>query len=189
MARALRAPLLLCARWALAYLLRASRARRENHCLLHLGRARIHIPRQRALKNYKSKRRMERAVLEHEKKSKLELWSEGKLYTGKPEPGLFYVSDLAWERKRMLASGRSPKVTLRDMTTVGQLSYQCVQAVDGCTGLCRIREEPPYARECEEWLQNLPLDMQYRGERLPALALNVFLERAAPRAQRSRTSC
>ena len=87
----------------------------------------------------------------------------GKAIHGKPDPGLFHVSDLAWERKRMLASGRSPKVTLRDMTTVGQLSYQCVRTVDGCTGLCRIREEPPYARECEEWLQNLPLDMQCRG--------------------------
>ena len=70
-------------------------------------------------------------MLEHDKKSQLELWSEGKLHTGKPEPGLFYVSDLAWERKRMLASGRSPKVTLRDMTTVSQLIYPRVQAGSG----------------------------------------------------------
>ena len=75
----------------------------------------------------------------------------------------------------MLESNRSPKVSLRDMTTVGQLSYQCVQAVDGCTGLCRIREEPPHASLMAEWLERLPLDLEYRGERLPALALSVFL--------------
>ena len=61
------------------------------------------------------------------------------------------------------------------MTTVGKLSYQCVKAVDGCTGLCRIREEPPHASAMVRWLEHLPLDAEYRGERLPALALSVFL--------------
>ena len=50
----------------------------------------------RSLKNYKSgPRRTERVVLEHEKKGQLEPWSEQKLYSGKPEPGLFYVGGLA----------------------------------------------------------------------------------------------
>ena len=75
----------------------------------------------------------------------------------------------------MLESGRSPKVSLRDLTTVSQLSYQCVKAVDGCTGLCRIREEPPYASAMVEWLARLPVEAEYRGERLPALSLSVFL--------------
>ena len=63
-------------------------------------------------------------MLEHEKKSQLERWSEGKLYTGKPEPGLFYVSDLAWERKRMLASGRSEMVPASIKRQTAKIRYK-----------------------------------------------------------------
>jgi hypothetical protein len=144
-------------------------------CYMHDGHAYLYRD-GRALKRFRSEPpRQERAVLEHEKKSQLEPWDQLKMYSGTPEPGLFFVSDLAWERRRMLESGRSPKVSLRDLTTVSQLSYQCVKAVDGCTGLCRIREEPPHASAMVEWLARLPVEAEYRGERLPALSLSVFL--------------
>ena len=92
-------------------------------CYIWDGHAYIYRD-ERALKNYKSERRTERAVLEHEKKSQLEWWSEGKLYTGKPEPGLFYVSDLAWERKRMLASGRSEMVPASIKRQTAKIRYK-----------------------------------------------------------------
>ena len=83
-----------------------------------------------------------RPTLEQEAKQKLEPWSTRKLWEGRPEPGLFYMQDLAFERRQMLESGRSPQITLRDFVAISQLSYACVKALDGCTGLCRLREEP-----------------------------------------------
>ena len=73
----------------------------------------------RALKNYKKADHGARSEWCWSTKRRAS-WSHGasKSCSGKPEPGLFYVSDLAWERRRMLESGRSPKVSLRDMTTV-----------------------------------------------------------------------
>ena len=117
-----------------------------------------------------------RPIIEHESKCKLEPWSERKLWQGRPEPGLFYVQDLAAERQALLTSNRSPKVTLRDFTSVSQLSYVCVKARDGCSGLCRLREHPPHAQAMVDWLARLPLDRVYCGERLPSLSLSVFEE-------------
>ena len=130
----------------------------------------------RALKSYRSDApRSERTVLDHEKKKQLTPWTDQKFYNGTPEPGLFYVYDLAFTRAHLLERGRNPKVSLRDFATLGQLTYHCVEAVDGCTGICRIQEEPPHASEIVQWLQNLPLEIEYDGSRLPAIALRVFL--------------
>jgi hypothetical protein len=155
----------------------------------------------RALKSYRSENIQEddaplteqRRVLEQESRGQLELWSDQKLYPCAPQPGLFYVADLAWERKRLLASGRNAKVSLRDHATYSQLTYHCVKALDGCTGSCHIREDPPYASAMVQWLERLPLqNLQYRGERLPALALGVFLallkaKRRTPSAEEQTT--
>ena len=50
----------------------------------------------RVLKSYRSDApRNERTVLDHEKKGQLTPWADQRLYGGTPEPGLFYVHDLA----------------------------------------------------------------------------------------------
>ena len=140
----------------------------QGHCFMYRDA--------RALARYTMGAESTRPVIEQESKRKLEPWSSRKYWEGRPEPGLFYVNDLAAERRVMLESGRSPKVTLRDYTTISQLSYVCVKARDGCSGICRLREEPQYASAMVDWLSRLPLNRDYCGERLPSLSLSVFEE-------------
>ena len=59
---------------------------------------------------------------------------------------------------------------------IASLQYRCVQAKDGCSGMCIIRELPPEKNENEEWLGNLPRAIEWRGEGIPALAQKVMLE-------------
>ena len=76
---------------------------------------------------------------------------------------------------RLLESGRSPKTGLRDAITIGSLTYFCTQALDGCKGVCRIRETAPWVDEIRAWLGALPADIVYRGQRLPAMTQEVLL--------------
>ena len=70
----------------------------------------------------------------------------------------------------------SPKDTLKNGTEIASLQYRCVQAKDGCSGMCVIRELPPETNEIEQWLGNLPRAIEWRGEGIPALTPKVLLE-------------
>jgi hypothetical protein len=95
-----------------------------------------------------------------------------------PEPGHFF-DNLEMCRKKMLESGRSPKVALYGGSKVVSLKYQCTKAKDGQTGVCVVKEAIPDAKKLEEWLQRLPRQVDWHAERLPALthkALNELLK-------------
>ena len=97
-----------------------------------------------------------------------------------PKPGNFYHSDLDFVRKRMLESGRNPRIVLRSLAKIGSLRYQCVQGLDGSKGLCVVREMPLHSDEITEWLANLKrtsdVDVEFCGERLPAITQKVLLQ-------------
>ena len=170
-------PLFFCAAGCLlAYHEPPEKQGKAIACYLYDGHGFIY-KNARALANYRpaAEKRAGRTMLRHEVRSQLEPWSEWKLWDGTPAPGLFYVDDLAFVRRKLLESGRSPKVGLRDLATIQSLTYHCVKSLDGCSGACRIRELPPDAHEIQAWLQALPVDVEYRGQRLPSITQEVFL--------------
>ena len=104
-----------------------------------------------------------------------------------PRPGNFLHPDLYFCRQLLLDSGRNPRVTLRTLAELGALRYRCVEAVDGASGDCVIKEAPEDAEAIEGWLERLGRPVDWNKERLPALANRVFLallaaERRTPTA-------
>jgi hypothetical protein len=73
------------------------------------------------------------------------------------QPGWFYAWDVERARAQLMAEGRSPRPQLRDMSTLRGLSYRCVQKLDGCKGLCVVRELPAEAEAFKAWLSRLPI--------------------------------
>jgi len=118
----------------------------------------------------------EHEVLQNETQTKLPPVDDWQRFTGTPEPGLFFTFDLPATRRKLLESGSCPKITLQNGTEIASLQYRCVQAKDGCSGMCIIRELPPEKNEIEEWLGNLPRAIEWRGEGIPALSQKVLLE-------------
>ena len=68
--------------------------------------------------------------------------SEWQVWQNEPAVGYFWTVDLRAARRQLLESGRSPKVSLKSLCSWAALRYRCVQAVDGCSGWCVIRELP-----------------------------------------------
>ena len=66
------------------------------------------------------------ARLASDPKSKTPPWEEWALYDG-VKPGYFYTDDLFAVRRSLLESGRSPKVSLKDLHTPTALRYQCTR--------------------------------------------------------------
>ena len=75
----------------------------------------------------------------------------------------------------MLESGRNPTISLRNLAQYSQVTYKCTKKRDGEQGACVVRERPDDDEAIVDWLSRLPLDLEYRGERLAAVALKVFL--------------
>jgi len=117
-----------------------------------------------------------RPLLQQEHKSILPEMKEWKVLGWPVEPGFYFTDDLDAARKRLLESGRSPKVTLYKGTSIVSLKYMCTQAVDGSKGLCVIRQSIDHEGEIEAWLQNLPREVSWNAERLPALTHKVLNE-------------
>ena len=63
------------------------------------------------------------------------------------EPGHYFTSDLEVTRKKILESGRNPKVALYKGQRVTSLTYVCTQAVDGCKGTCVIQRAIDHEEE------------------------------------------
>ena len=93
-----------------------------------------------------------------------------------PKPGMFYTFNLSTTRRHLLESGRLAKITLKCGTEIASVQYRCVNAKDGSSGLCHIRELPAEKTDIEAWLNNLPRSIQWNGEGIPGLTQKVLLE-------------
>jgi 5-methylcytosine-specific restriction endonuclease McrA len=60
------------------------------------------------------------------------------------------------------------------MVDIGSLSYLCTQPLDGCRGMCVIRQLPQDADAIQRWLAALPVQLEYRGEGLPSITERIF---------------
>jgi hypothetical protein len=117
----------------------------------------------------------QRQVMQHEHRTSLPAMSDWKTWTT-PTPGHFFHYDLERARRELLASGRSPKVSLHKGARISSLTYMCTQALDGCRGACVIRKEIEHQEEIEGWLRRLPRPVPWNAEALPALTNKVFNE-------------
>ena len=55
------------------------------------------------------------------------------------------------------------------------LRYACVKALDNATGICVIRELPPDQQAIVQFLERLPIRVDWCGEAVPALTQKVLM--------------
>jgi hypothetical protein len=106
-------------------------------------------------------------------------WLPLDLSAGIPEAGHYAVGeeDIDATREYFLRSGRHPRVTLKDATTIKGMRYTFVRGKDpGRKGSVHIHTLPQHAREIQEWLARLDIGLPYRGEGLPGMAYKVLLK-------------
>ncbi len=96
--------------------------------------------------------------------------ADWKPWAGVVEAGHFFTPCLTATRRQLLESGISPKVSLRGCAEIGALTIQVGRKV------CVIRERIADRTRIEAWLERLPRDIAWCGERLPGLAQKVFFE-------------
>ena len=86
-------------------------------------------------------------------------------------------------RAWFLASGRSPRVILKDAGSVKTLMYTCT-ARDQAKGVVTIHCAPPEFEAIKLWLAELDLGLKYTGSGLPAISaqvLNLLVKRGKER--------
>ena len=91
-------------------------------------------------------------------------------------------------RAQLLAAGHSPRVMLRSSVEYSALKLRIKKGEP-----CVIRQLPEEAEVLEQWLQKLPLEMPYRGQRMASLAHEVLMqlikaERKQPDPETRRTT-
>ena len=103
-------------------------------------------------------------------------------WEGEARPGHFYAEDMDEARADLLKVGRHAKVTMRDEQSIKSLIYTFT-VCDDYKGVCVIHSLPQEWREIKAWIQNLPLNIAYRGEGLPNITWKVLqaLIRKRPR--------
>ena len=95
-------------------------------------------------------------------------WQHGQ----EPESGIFWTkTHLPTIRAQLLAAGHSPRVMLRSSVEYSALKLRIKKGEP-----CVIRQLPEEAEVLEQWLQKLPLDMPYRGQRMASLAHEVLMQ-------------
>ena len=134
-----------------------------------------------------SERKHVEIKLRGEPQTRMEPFSEWKQWAGVIGTGTFQCGDLVVARKQLLASGRSPRVTMRSITELSGLTYKCIESVDQCKGRMVLRESPEHAEAIQTWLKKLGDPIVYLGQRLPGVTLAVLLqlmtcERRTPKA-------
>ena len=77
-------------------------------------------------------------------------------------------------RAWFLQQHKSPKVLMKDEVKVRTLIYNIRKNEANGPGVCYIHSLPEYYDELQSWLQRLDVNLQYRGEGLPALSLKVL---------------
>ena len=113
-------------------------------------------------------------------KTSLPLYETWQEWAHEYKPGYFVADDLMKVRREMLESGRNPKVSLRNLAAYSQVSYMCTRKKDNEQGACVVRERPEDHEAIIDWLSRLPIDVDYRGERLAAITHKVFLQMLKP---------
>ena len=122
----------------------------------------------------------QRTMLQHEIRSSNPPFEDWKWWEGVVEASHFWVIDLNFTRRQLLEAGWNPKVILRGSSEIGGLSIPVGKKS------CVIKEHIQDAERIQEWISNLPREIEWTGERLPALTQKVFFELL--RAER-RTPC
>jgi len=69
-----------------------------------------------------------------------------------------------------------------NLAQYSQVTYQCTKKKDGEKGVVVVREKPEDNEAIIDWLSRLPVDIEYRGERLAAIRPEGF-----PAASEGRT--
>jgi hypothetical protein len=97
---------------------------------------------------------------------------------GLPPPGHYCVAEdeIGEVRGRFLASGRRPKVLLKDAFSTKALRYTFVRGRDTHKGVVHIHTLPEHATEIQTWLKALDIGIPYRGEGLPNASYKVLLK-------------
>ena len=114
-------------------------------------------------------------VLQHEIKSQLPPLSEWQEWKGEPSPGHFWTREsLQKVRVSLLKSGRNTRIILKGMTGISAIRYHCVVKKDDSSGMCVTRQLQTEAKQIRDWLDNLPVDVQYCGEGMAGITLKVF---------------
>ena len=92
------------------------------------------------------------------------------------EPGHFFVEDESINSVRgwFLQQQRHPRVVLKDELTIRCLVYTCSK-IDQVSGVCVVHAMPKESSDIMEWLQRLPVSIEYRGEGLPGITNKVLL--------------
>ena len=100
------------------------------------------------------------------------------LLDGLPEAGHYAVaeSEIDEVRGTFLASGRRPKVLLKDCFSTKALKYTYVRGRDKLKGVVHIHALPEHATEIQAWVKALDLNLPYRGEGLPNMTYKVRLK-------------
>ena len=82
-----------------------------------------------------------------------------------PEAGHYSVaeSEIDDVRGMFLASGRRPKVLLKDCFSTKALKYTYVRGRDKLKGVVHIHALPEHATEIQAWVKALDLNLPYRG--------------------------
>ncbi|WP_353213255.1 AAA family ATPase [Rhodovarius sp.] len=121
----------------------------------------------------------ERAVLKAEHQGETPPFSAWGEWQGELAPGHFYCSDLRKVRQELLERGKNPKVSLKSLCTWAALRYRCTMAAEGVSGWCVIKEVPQDFELMKAWCEKL--GVEYRGQGLPSLTLEVFQHLLGPK--------
>ena len=92
-------------------------------------------------------------------------------------PGHFWVTDedgIDAVRRWFLEVGRSPKVLLKDERRARALVYHLRKKLDGSAGVCYVHELPKDAEKLVRWLEKLDIGLEFCGQGLPSLSLQVL---------------
>ena len=141
----------------------------ENHCYFYgCKKARRALMKRQARPSEKVRREC--------KSSKTPPFAEWLPWLGEFAPGHYYApeEDIDAVRAHFLATGRHPRVVLKDDTSARSLAYTCSRR-DGISGTITVHGVPQRAQEIQHWLERLGLDIPYRGEGLPAISHTVLL--------------
>ena len=125
----------------------------------------------RALEKHRTEQ-VPTTALRAEHQGEMPPFDEWRPWDGEPSPGYFHCPCLRSARMQLLASGRTPKLSLKSLGCWAALRYRCTVQVDGQAGWCVIRELPAEHGLFQWWCETL--GVEYRGQNLPGLTLEVF---------------
>lgn len=148
----------------------------ENHCYFYeCKKAR------RALMRRAEARPSEKLRREAKSSSKTPPFAEWLPWQGEFTPGHYWApeEDMDAVRAQFLATGRHPRLVLKDEASARSLVYTCSRRDAGLKGAITVHSVPERAQEIQAWLERLGgmtnSELPYRGEGLPSISHKVLL--------------